>query len=427
MFLEQRLTVHTPSQFNLPTNTILGTTQRWPIDRTWPIEEILITLNFDVTTAFTTVASTTPDTYDNLPALLARVNLSINDGIKPRSVVDSSGMGLLEYVSQAGWNIDQATATAVAIGNNATGAGAVPVGVYQICYRIPCAPQQVAEGLRSRLYLPVHRYPQDPVLTLQFNSIANIINNGTAGTGVIGTVRVDVMLVRRVPTVDSEKLLASTAGSNPSGYIDWDLIETPYAVPLGTNGEFRCALPVPGNYIDLLFRQYKGGTNYSRTVPIDNDVGDTIAHNLGLETKWTLETGKTIVREWTWKHLRILNEFTKPQTALWVSPLTPFVAGASAGSPTSALLAYPANFPTSPQSATANFRAGTSTMLSFLTDGITGDSGNELGSLLDCNTPANNGLKMEVVGKPASVATCPSLLYIMGRRFFGDISLWQKF
>jgi hypothetical protein len=34
---------------------------------------------------------------------------------------------------------------------------------------------------------------------------------------------------------------------------------------------------------------------------------------------------------------------------------------------------------------------------------------------------------MEVVGKPASVATCPSILSIMGRRLFGDISRWQKF
>ena len=34
-YLEQRWTFFNPASFNLPTNTVLGTTQRWAIDRTW--------------------------------------------------------------------------------------------------------------------------------------------------------------------------------------------------------------------------------------------------------------------------------------------------------------------------------------------------------------------------------------------------------
>lgn len=424
MYLEQRQNFFNPPSFNLSTNTILGTTQRWAIDRTWPIEEIQITLNFDVTTGFTTTNSTTPDMYDNLLAILQHVNLSINDGVRPRSVVDCTGVALLEYAVQAGLNIDEATLNAVAISNNPVGALAVPVGVYQITYRIPMVDPMIDEPLRTRMYLPVHTYPQDPVLTLQFNTLAGM---SATGTGAIGTVRCDVVLIRRVPTAASEALLRKTPGSNPNGYIDFDLIESVTAFPLGVATEQRIALPVPGSYMNLLFRQYKGGAApLTRNKTVDVDVGDTIANNLGQETRWRLETGGTVIREWRWKHLRNMNDCSRPIVPQLLSPLTPFVASASAGSPTSALTATPANFPGGLVSSTANYRAGTSVMMDFLGDGV-GSGANELGSVLDCNTPANNGLKMEVVGTIASVATNPSYMFIMGRRLFGDISNWQKF
>jgi len=434
MYLDRRINFFNPPQFNLATNSILGTTQRWSIDRTWPIEDILIFVNFDVTTGFTTTSPTTPDMYDNIAQILQHVNLSINDGRQPRSVVDCNGIALLEYQTQAGFNLDQATNTLVNVSQSVVGALAVPVGKYQACYRIPCVSSRVGEPMRTRMYLPVHTHPQDPVLTLQFNTLAGM---SAVSTGAIGTIRVDVVLIRRVPTAASEKMLRSTAGSNPTGYIDWDMIETPFQVPLNSGAEQRFALPVPGNYMDLLFRQYKGGSAIDRTKHVDTDVGDSIANNLGLETRWRLETGGVTVSEWRWKHLRTINDFTRPgcPTAplFTVTPTLPlpnggaFVAIASAGSSTIALSNQPTNFPSAMQAATANYRAGTSAYLDFLTDGCSGDTGNELGSLLDCNTPANNGLKMELVGTPASVSSNASVIYTMGRRLFGDISRWQKF
>jgi hypothetical protein len=424
MYLEQRYSFFNPAPFNLSTNTILGTTQRWAIDRTWPIEEILIFVNFDVQTGWTTTNSTTPDMHDNLLALLGRVNLSVNDGRQPRSVVDASGVGLLEYVSNAGWNLDTATMAAVAASANPVGALAVPVGIYSICYRIPCAPIQVGEPLRSRLYLPVHTYPQDPVLTLSFNTVAAC---SAVSTGSVDNVTVDVVLIRRVPTRESEALLRSTAGSNPNGYIDWDLIETPFTIPLGSAAEFRAPLPVPGNYIDLLFRQYRGGSApLSRIVTIDNETGAAKA-TLGSETRWRLESGLVVLREWRWRHLRTLNDYTKPQGSTFINPIGCLTGGADAATVDDPLILRAGNFPTNNMAATAQYRAGTSCMIPFLQDGVTGDTGNELGSLLDCNTPANNGLKMEVIGTPASVSPNPSMLFIMGRRLFGDISRWQKF
>jgi hypothetical protein len=441
MFLEQRINFFNPDRFNLATNTILGTTQRWSIDRTWPIEEILIFVNFDVTTGLTIGATPlSTDAHDNILQILQHVNLSVNDGRQPRSVVDCNGIALLEYGSQAGFNLDVATLTAIqqaqfALTTNGGATLGVPVGVYQMCYRIPCVSPKIAEPLRTRMYVPAHTYPQDPVLTLQFNTLTGM----GATAGAIGTIRVEVVLLRRVPTAQSEKLLRSTPGSNPTGYIDWDLIETPFAVPLNNGTEQRFSLPVPGNYLDLLFRQYKGGASYTRTACVDTDLGDTIANNLGLETRWRLDTGGVTVREWRWKHLRTMNDFSRPQVPmgplLTLKPTLPLATGgafvglASAGAVTIGLSNQPTNFPSFVQGAagTANYRAGSSTYLDFLTDGINGGSGNELGSLLDCNTPANNGLKMELIGTPASVATNASLIFVTGRRLFGDISRWQKF
>lgn len=434
MFLEQRLNFFNPQPFNQPTNTILGQTQKWSIDRTYPIEEILVFVNFDVTTGLTTTAPTTMDMFDNILSIVQRINLTTNDGRQPRTVVDLSGPAALEYASQVGLNLDEATMRLVAISGNPVGALAVPVGAYQMCYRIPCVNPMIADPMRTRMYLPVHTYPQDPTLTLTFNTLAQML--GGTPTGVIGTVRVDVVLVRRVPTQASEALLRSSAGSNPNGYIDWDLIETQFTVPLGTATEQRFPIPVPGNYVNMLFRQYKGGANYSRNVPVDVDVGDTIANNLGNETRWRLESANQVLREWRWKHLRTMNDFTRPTNVLGpllTAPTLPtprnqgFVAVASAGSPTINLTNQTANFPTSLQAAIANYRAGTSCLLDFLGDGLTNAGGNELGSLLDCNTPANNGLKMELIGTPASVATFPSVISVVGLRLFGDISRWQKF
>ncbi len=88
-----------------------GTTKKWTIDRTWPIEEIIIIVNFTVNTGGLTLNGTvtTPDLYDGLATLLQHVNLSIDDGTKPRSVVDSSGIGLIEYCYRKGMNLDQGT------------------------------------------------------------------------------------------------------------------------------------------------------------------------------------------------------------------------------------------------------------------------------------------------------------------------------
>jgi hypothetical protein len=441
MFLQQRFNYFSPPQFQGTGATLLGTTQKYQIDRTWPIEEIILHIGFNVTTALTLFPLTaqSSDQSDNILQLIQHINLSVNDGKQPRSVVDCSGVGILEYVQQTGLNLDQATMTLVALsgvaagyvvagGSNIVGPVPLPVGFYQLTYRISMVHPWIGEPIRSRMYLPVHTYPQDPVLSLTFQSLANICT-----AGAIGAMFVDVQLIRRVATAASETLLRANPGTNPNGYIDWDLIETPFGIGTGITSEQRFPLPIPGAYMDLLFRQYLGGTNVLRN-PVDGSgtgcstaTGQTYS-GFGNESRWRLETGLVVMREWRWKHLRAINDFSRPNN-------TTLVIGSTVAGPLAFLTVQSSSgnigsispFAPNGGSVLCNFRNPVSCMLNFLSDGLSGDTGVELGSLLDCNTPANNGLKMEVIGNPANVATNGSMIAIMGRRLFGDLSRWQKF
>jgi hypothetical protein len=407
---------------------MLGTTQKWPIDRTWPIEEIVLHVGFTVTTALVPQASpASPDQFDSVLQLLQKINLSVNDGKQPRSVVDSTGIGLLEYCQKVGLNLDEPTQRVSAmvspqVGSEGTNAAALglQVGCYEMTYRIPMVHPWIGEPLRTRMYLPAHIYPQDPVLSLTFQSAANMYSSG-----VIGAIYVDVELIRRVPTAASESVLQKSAGSNPNGYIDWDLIETPFGIAPGLSGEQRFPLPIPGAYTDLVFRQYLGGSPVTRS-PIDaSGIGNTVALGFGAETRWRLESGLVVIREWRWKHLRALNDFSSP-----FMPVE-FAETLSSGTLTRYSL-QTGNIGAGAQMAMSggvvtNFRSAVSSCFNFLSDGLSGDNCIELGSVLDCNTPANNGLKMELIGSVASVATNGSQLSVIGRRLFGNLSRWQKF
>ena len=425
MFLEQRINYFQPNQFTGTTSgaansPLLGTTQKFQIDRTWPIEEIVLMLNFVVNTGgLTLVASpATPDQFDNILQIVQHVNLATNDGKQPRSVVDSSGVGLLEHASLMGFSLEQSTQLLAAYSQT----GSLPAGNYTLVYRIPMVEPWIGEPLRSRFYLPVHTYPQDPVLTLQFQTASNIYSAGN-----INSVSVEVQLVRRLVTQASEAALAADAKArgltNLSGYIDWDLIETPFTVAPGISTEQRFPLPIPGEYANIVFRHYLGGSTVARK-EIDNGATGT---SFGNENRWRLETGQVVQREWRWRHLRTLNDFSRPLNAA----LMPggFVASTSAGSPTVQLQGLPLVYglPAGAIPSGQSFRYSNCVALNFLTDGLSGDNATEMGSCLNCNFPSTNGLKMEVIGTPTNVATNASYLYAIGRRYFGNLAGWSAF
>jgi hypothetical protein len=396
MYLPIQVAKFYPPQFALASAGCLGTTQKVALDRTYPIDHIELTVDFTVGTALTLAPASAQsnDALDNILTLIQHVNLSINDGGIIRSVVDCSGVRLLEYASLTGLNLDASTLNLVAASQTTTLA---TNSSYTLTYFIPCAEIMVADPLRSRLALPVHNYKQDPILTLSFQTLANIASAGT-----ITNFSVGVGLVRKVITAQSEAILQKTAGTRPDGYVDWDLIETPFGVAPGITGEQRFPLPLTGAYANLLISSYLGGTNITRNVLDFTGIGDTIAHGFSAEQRWRIESGLNVKKEWRMKDLRAMNDRSRPLNGT-SQTTSPTIGGA--------LLA------------STNFRSAGSVLHDFLRDGISGDPADGLGSVLDCNLGAS--LKMEIIGSVASVATNGSTLSVMGRRLFGDLSRWQ--
>lgn len=417
MMLPQRKNFFTPSQFAIASAGVLGTNQKYALDRTWPIEEII--LHVDVTLG---AAGATPRTgstaqigLDALLGVVKRVNLTINDGVQPRSIVDFSGVGLLEYAHKVGLNIDAATLEAIRLWQLQV----VYPNNLKLRYsiRIPLVHPLITEPLRTRCLLPVHIFPQDPILSLDFESSSNMIS-----AGAVSAVVVTVDLIRREMSQQTTKDILANGG-----FIASDLIETPFSVGTGISGEQRFPVPLSGKYLNLLFRQYLGGATVSRS-ELDQ------VTTYGNESKWRLESGGVAIRDWRWQQIRVINQWSQvlngcSQSGLLVPGSTaPFwVAASSAGAVTTAM---PVQIPSpsiegflnndaaATPLQTGTFRPASSCLLDFLTDGL--DSANELGSVLDCDFPAQSGLKMEVVGPVASVATAASTFFMGGHRLYGN-------
>lgn len=405
MILRQRQNVFRPANFQLAAAGVLGTAQKFTIDSTWPIEEIVLLVNITAGAAGFTNNSNNPD---GILGIIRNINLSANDGNQARSIVDYSGPGILEYDSLAGLNLSPETWESVRLSQGATVGNNQQL---QIAYRIPLVHPMIDEPLRTRMMLPVHTFPQDPVLTVTFETSATLIS-----AGAIAGVSVDVILIRRTMSP------AATGGiQNSGGFVPFDLIETPYSIGVGVSGTQRFSLPTPGSYLNLLFRQYlgSGGTLLLRT-PLDQIT------TFGSESLWRIESGGVAEREWTWKGLKEINAWSRTHTSLHTQTsavaTATFAAPTTAGSPT-VQFNPSVNFGRGIV-ATTSFQAPASCLQDYLTDGLQG--ANELGSVLDCNTPVKTGLKMEVVGNVSAAAGVASTLFIGGHRLFGDLSRWQS-
>lgn len=419
MMLLQRKNFFTPPQFNLASAGCLGTTQRFALDRTFPIEEIL--LHIDVTNGATGptprigASSSGQPGLDALLGIIKRVNLSVNDGIQPRSVVDFSGIGLLEYAQKVGLNWDAATTEAVRLWQISIQLAAATAyansNTWRYTIRIPMVHPLIAEPLRTRMLLPVHTFPADPILTIDFESGTNMYSAGS-----VSALAVTVDLIRRdMSAAVTAEILKS------GGFIRADLLEAPVTIGTGISGEQRFPINTPGSYMNLLFRQYLGGATMTR------DVLDQTT-TFGSESRWRLESGGIVIRDWRWKQLKVINELSMPKPFVIAPGGGLFVAASSAGAVTTAFPpCHPPDItgaiPNASAVPSAGDRPAASTLMDFLTDGL--DSAAELGSLLDTNLPARTGLKMECIGPVASVATQGSILYIGGHRLFDDLSKWQ--
>lgn len=406
MFLPQNTVYANPANVNLNPGdaSLLGKTVNINLDRTYPIEDIIIRVFFVVSgTALTIFPATaqTPDQLDNILQLLKRATLSVNEGTGAGVIkkVDCDGVRLLEFNSLTGLNLDAPTLNLIGLSQGTTIAAST---AYQLTYRIPMAETMVSEPLRSRLLLPAHRYTQDPILTLQFQTAANIYS-----AGAIATLGCTVELVRRQATPASEAVLQQFAQKNPNsvdqwGYVRWDLIQQDFA-PASTNAPQKFPLALGASYLNMLVSQYLGGANITKNVLDSSGIGDTVAHGFGNETVWDFETAQVPDFQFRWRDIMARNQLMGVKNNITQSSSPGFGGGVISGT---------------------NFQAASVVLFDFLRDAEAGaGAGNELGSVLNCNL--SGSLKKELVGTLATWATNGHQLSLMGRRLFGDLSPWQ--
>jgi len=357
---------------------LLGTQVKIALDTTWPIEEILLFVNVTCSGTGPTLTGA-----DNILGIVRKFNLTVNENNAPRSVVDASGIGLLEYAEKVGLNLDRATRSAVALSQGASIAASQQ---FRICYRIPLVHPQICQPLRSQMLLPVHTYQQAPVMTIDFEQAGNMYS-----AGAFSVVSAEYVLKRRNMTPD-----VTAAIQAKGGFIASDLLEIPYQIPLGYAGEVRFDLPIPGSYANLVFRQYLGGATVTRNV-VDQTT------TIGQETIWRIESAGVAEHQWKWKDLQTIEDCNGPLNSA-NQTYSPSFAGAVAAS--------------------TSFQPASSCYLDFISDGLDGVS--ELGSVLDANAPSKANLKITLIGNVASVATNPSVIYMLGQKYYGDLSRWQQ-
>lgn len=366
-------------QGNLQGVGVLGTKVPVPLTRTWPIEEILVIVSGTVSgTALTLTGA------DNILGIVKNFELAVNDLSGPKTIVNASGIGLLEYVSQTGLSLDRATLAAVALSQGATVAANMQ---FRITYRIPLVHPQISEPLRTRSLLPCHTWNQDLNLNITFEQAANMYSAGSI-TGLATEV---VVIRREMSQALTDKIIAT------GGFIGFDLIETNYPVAVGAGaGIQRFKIPTPGTYFGLMLRTYKGAATVVR------DVIDQVT-TFGSETLWGIESGGTNIRSFRMKTLQIINDFSRCANGV-NQTYSPNFGGAVA--------------------ANTSFQPASSVYVDFLGDGV-GESANELGSTLDANLPTKTGLLIELVGAVSAPVTNGHQLYMLGHRCYGDLSKWQ--
>ena len=320
---------------------------RIPLQRTFPIEAIQIQVEMNVSGVAATL------NVDGLQNILKRVNLTIADGVRTRTVVDCSGPDLLEFQVQTRGFIDADTTAALG-GQLVNSANAVAVygnnttGIKRLTYLIDCAPTQIMDPLSSMMLLPVTRYPSDPILALTIAG-ANDIDKNAAITFAATNIVVTVSVYRRFVNVDQW------------AYIDWDLTTQDTPLPSAVS-DFRIELLTPGSYFGTLYKCY-AATSGAGIPLVRYDITNPQSPGIRIESL------NVNFRRFTFRMLKALNEASRGYAFL----------------PGSAIQFFPASF-----------------YSDFLTDRLT--DATELGSVLDANIPVNSGATVNLMLAPSSTA-----------------------
>lgn len=382
MMLPKRQQIVVPANLNAGGTGILGQTISNVIDRTYPLEGIIV--HVDIGMGGTGL---TPTGVDQIYSILLNGTLNINDGVQPRAQFNTSGMAALERLAGGvGGGLDADTRETIAAAGSLTASKN-----YRLNYYFPIVHPGFDEPLRSRALLPCHNWTQDQTLVLTFNTAANMYSAGT-----ISNIYVSYTLIQRIIT---PALNSAILGSG--GFLQSDIIETPFAIPLGQGGQVNLNIPLPGSYCELFMRQYLGGASVTR----DEISANSQTTAFGNETIWSIVSGTTTYHNFRMKDLLTMNGLRD------FYPRANQTYGPRLGAPLG----------------TNNlFQNAASVCFDFLSDGTGGGDGvAELGSVLNCNLANASGLTMQLQGNVANVATNASILYLSGYRLYGNLSAYQ--
>ncbi len=382
-YLPRRFKQFSPPTLAVASAGVLGNTIPVPIERANPLEAIEFYVDITAGATGPTFVTGTQAGLENVCNIVKNFTLSYTDADGPHTPVNISGMGCLATSYLEGMNLDSATMEALrlskgsSIGNNQK---------LRLCYYIPVTRLRTSEPLDHRCLLPIHKLTTDPILSVQFESAANMFSAGSLASV--------VCTYRPIYRDMSDALTAAIIKAG--GFIRGDLVESVFTVPLSSSAEISILLPsgLQASISNVTFRQYLGGAS------VTQDVVD-LTTTLGSEERWRLDIGSNTWMDWRWKQLQSENQRAHPLNVLSQTS-SPAFGGAVAAS--------------------TSYQPADTTLLDFLAPEEDG-AGNDLGSLFDVSDTSKT---YAIRGKPASVATNASLIYTAVRRYFGDLSQFQR-
>jgi hypothetical protein len=393
-------------------------TVRFQIQRTFPIEAILIRLSFSQTTDIASIWA------DGLQNILKNINLTISDGVRTRTVVDVPGPALLELGLQTRGAVPSETAqwlgnivTNVPLGsvaasptnvfkvgygsqpNGAAATGATGIALPRsvaLSYMMDCCPPELMDPLASAFLLPVTRYPSDPILTLTLGGQGDV-DAAAAPTFTTGPIGIEVHIIRRFVNVTN------------FAFIDWDLTTQTQNFQGGIQNNFRIELPTPGSYFGTLYRGFCN-SNVANFPTVRAFPSQVIASNGNTgNPEMRIESLGVNFRRFTLPALTAQNDLSRGGTTFYPFGGFFFTAALPAAA-------------TVPQSV-AYFAA--SAYNDFLSDRVTDST--ELGSVLDANIPVASGAQVNLFGNYGSsvasaLGSLPSSLQMIHWRAYGNLN-----
>ena len=211
----------------------LGSTQRIVLPRDFAYEGFIVVVTPTVSAVAATIAP------EGTFSLIKRVQLTANDGGQNRDLVNADGLSIVQRHLAYNGNIDTDTLTSFNNAFSTTGAK-----VMRIPHFFP--PNELEDPARSLFLQNFPRFNNDPILTIQIGTQADIDTNGTP-TFAISACTIRVICLKRFVTSDAWNFLKT------------DFITQEQAYTINAANQ-RYNIPIPGWHFSIGMRMYSSAT-----------------------------------------------------------------------------------------------------------------------------------------------------------------------